>query len=433
MRVTRTWNAGNLARSTLAALIVLAAPALAQQATVTGRITDQAGGQPIQEARVIVVGTSQFTTSGPDGKYTVRNVPAGNAEIRVIRVGFSEQKKAVATTPGATVTLDFTMTQTVVRLDEVVTTATGEQRRTELGNSVSSLDVSKIMANAPVHQMGDLLVAKAPGVQVLPSNMTGAGSRVRVRGTASLSLSNDPIYVIDGIRMTSDNGVGGANNSLSVGGTAPSRVNDLNPDDIENIEIVKGPSAATLYGTAAANGVIVITTKKGKAGSQHWSIFSEQGMVQDKNNYPGMYAILGKNPATAAVPNPAQRKCLLKELSVTASATGATCVMDSVTSVNVFDDSDVSPIKDGWRNEYGAQLSGGTEAIRYFSSGSFENETGPLALPPFSKRQLDSFKTPILGEWNRPEALQKSSVRINVNAAVSPTLDLSLQTGYIKL
>jgi TonB-linked SusC/RagA family outer membrane protein len=421
-------------RSCLTVIVPLSlavASAAAQQATVTGRITEQGSGQPIQEARVIVLGTSQFTTSGPDGKYTVRNVPVGNADIRVIRVGFQEQKKSVQTTAGGTVTLDFAMTQSVVRLDEVVTTATGEQRRTELGNSVSSLDVSKIVANAPIHQMGDLLVAKAPGVQVLPSNMTGAGSRVRVRGTASLSLSNDPIYVIDGIRLTSNDPTGN-NNSLSVGGTQPSRVNDLNPDDIENIEIVKGPSAATLYGTAAANGVIVITTKKGKAGAQRWNVYSEQGRVQDKNQYPSMNAILGKSPATTAVPNPAQRKCLLKELSVSASATGATCILDSTSTVNVFNDADLSPIKDGWRNEYGAQLSGGSEAVRYFSSGSFENETGPLALPPFSKRELDSFKTPILGQWNRPEALQKSSVRINVNAAVSPTLDLSLQTGYIK-
>ncbi len=158
-------------------LTLAVASAAAQQATVTGRITDQASGQPIQEARVIVLGTSQFASSGPDGKYTVRNVPVGNADIRVIRVGYTEQKKSVRTTAGEPVTLDFTMTQTIVRLEEVVTTATGEQRRTELGNAVSSLDVSKIVANAPIHQMGDLLVAKAPGVQVLPSNMTGAGSR----------------------------------------------------------------------------------------------------------------------------------------------------------------------------------------------------------------------------------------------------------------
>jgi hypothetical protein len=148
--------------------IFAAAPLAAQGATVQGRITETASGQPIQEARVIVLGTSLFTTSGQDGKYTVRNVPPGTAEIRVIRVGFTEQKKSVRTIAGETATLDFAMTQSVVQLEEVVTTATGQQRRTELGNSVTNLDANKLLANSPVMNMGDLLVAKAPGVQVLP-------------------------------------------------------------------------------------------------------------------------------------------------------------------------------------------------------------------------------------------------------------------------
>lgn len=402
--------------------MLLTLPAIvAAQATITGRITDQSS-QPVAEARVIVLGTSIYTATGQDGRYTVRNVPPGTAEIRVVRVGFKEQKRSVRTIAGETATLDFVMSQTVTQIQEVVVTATGEQRRVELGNAVTNLDAGKIVANSPVANMGDLLVAKAPGVQVLPSNMTGGGSRVRIRGTASLSLSNDPVYIIDGIRMTSDQG------SSFVGGTAPSRVNDLNPDDIENIEIVKGPSAATLYGTAGANGVIVITTKKGRAGAPKWSTYLESGVVQDKNKYPGMYAILGKSPGSAT-----QRKCLLKELSVSASATGATCLMDSTSSVNVFNDPDLTPIHDGNRNEYGVQLSGGSDAVRFFTSGAFENEVGPLALPGFSKTELNTFKTPILGAWDRPEALQKSSVRANLNATVSPTLDLSVQSGFVKI
>ena len=401
----------------------------AAQATITGRITDQSS-QPLAEARVIVVGTSIYTSSSQDGRYTVRNVPPGTAEIRVVRVGFKEQKRSVRTIAGETATLDFSMSPTINQIEEVVVTATGEQRRVELGNAVTNLDAGKIVANSPVANMGDLLVAKAPGVQVLPGNMTGGGSRVRIRGTSSLSLSNDPIYIIDGVRMTSDQGTTTTGNSF-VGGTTPSRVNDLNPDEIENIEIVKGPSAATLYGTAAANGVIVITTKKGRAGAPKWSSYAETGLVQDKNNYPGMYAILGKTPGSTT-----QRKCLLKELSVSASATGATCVVDSTSSVNVFKDPNLTPIHDGNRNALGLQLSGGSDAVRFFTSGAFENEIGPLALPTFSKAELTnipSLATPILGEWNRPEALQKSSVRANVNVAVSPTLDLSLQSGFTKL
>jgi TonB-dependent SusC/RagA subfamily outer membrane receptor len=123
-------------------------------------------------------------------------------------------------------------------------------------------------------------------VQVLPGNMTAGGSRVRIRGTSSLSLSNDPIYIIDGVRLTSGGGTAAGNvgGGIGVGGTAPNRVNDINPDEIENIEVVKGPSAATLYGTDAANGVVVITTKRGRAGAPRWLAYAESGVIQDKND-----------------------------------------------------------------------------------------------------------------------------------------------------
>ena len=431
MHLLRARSAGQFARGALGALViaigVAAAPAAAraQQATISGRVISISTNSALADARVMVVGTSLATVTNADGRYTLRGVPTGTVEVRVIRVGYQEQKKAAAVAAGAAVTLDFNMTQAIVQLQEIVTTATGEQRRVELGNAIANLDVGKVVANSPIREMGDLLVAKAPGVQVLPSNMVGGGSRIRVRGTASLSLSNDPIYIIDGVRMTSD--AGSAN--IGVGGTSPSRVNDLDPNEIENIEIVKGPSAATLYGTAAANGVVVITTKKGKAGAPQWNVSAEEGSIADKNHYPGQYAILGKSPGSTT-----QRKCVLRELSKTASATGPTCIVDSTTSLNVFEDADISPIKDGWRNMYSGQLGGGNDALRYFSSASWENEVGPLGLPPASQREITNlFKIPILGEWNRPEALQKTAARVNLNAAVSPTLDLSMQSGFTKL
>ena len=107
------------------ALLTTVAAVAAAQGTLTGTVTAQNGG-PLQEARVILVGTSLFTTTGPDGKYTLRRVPVGTAEVRVIRVGYQEQKKSVRILDGQTATLDFTMSQTVVQLQEVVTTATGE-------------------------------------------------------------------------------------------------------------------------------------------------------------------------------------------------------------------------------------------------------------------------------------------------------------------
>ncbi len=402
------------------ALLLGSAAAAQAQGTITGRVTAEDNKESIGDARVIALGTNVFTVTNAEGRYTLRNVPAGAREIRVLRVGYTELKKTVTVPASGNVNLDFSLAASVVKLQEVVTTATGEQRKVELGNTVATIDVASRVAEAPVKNFGDLLAAKAPGVQVLPGNMTAGGSRVRIRGTNSVALSNDPIYVIDGIRMTSGNGT-----NIGVGGTAPNRVNDINPEEIENIEIVKGPSAATLYGTDAANGVIVITTKRGRAGAPRWTVFGEHGVINDRNDYPAQYAILGKTPGSAT-----QRKCLLKELSVSNSTQ---CVMDSVTVNNIFKNQDLTMIKLGIRDNYGAQVSGGTENVRYFVSIDNQKETGPFGMPAFSERRLQDTKTAMLGEWGRPNALGQTSFRANMNIAVNPQLDLTVSTGFVRL
>jgi TonB-linked SusC/RagA family outer membrane protein len=400
----------------------------AQQGVVTGRVTAREAGVPLSDARIVAVGTSLITVTNADGRYTLRGVPAGTQEIRVLRVGFTEQKKPITVVAGQTATVDFVMEPTIVQLQQVVTTATGEQRRVELGNSVSTIDVAKTVESSPVKNMGDLLAAKAAGVQVLPGNMTGAGSRVRVRGTSSLSLSNDPIYIIDGIRMTAGGGVSnattpGTGSGIGVGGTAPSRVNDINPDEIESMEIVKGPSAATLYGTDAANGVVVITTKRGRAGAARWSVYAENGVIQDKNDYPATYGILGHSPATPTV----ARRCWLYETAL------GTCVQDSTAVLDVLNDDQLSPITDGWRWQGGAQVSGGSDAIRYFVSGEYESEAGPLSIPGYDRERFAASKVPIYDYMHRPNILIKGSYRANLNAAVNPKLDLGISSNFIKL
>jgi TonB-dependent SusC/RagA subfamily outer membrane receptor len=155
------------------------------------------------------------------------------------------------------------------------------------GNAVSTINASERVASSSISNMADLLVAKAPGVIISPPNMSGAAQTIRIRGNSSISLNNDPIFIIDGVRMNS------STISAGLGGTNFSFLNTLSPEEIEDIEIVKGPSAATLYGTAAANGVIVVTTKKGKAGSTRWQWFGQVGSVQDRNEYPSTVRALG--------------------------------------------------------------------------------------------------------------------------------------------
>ncbi|MDQ6828526.1 MAG: TonB-dependent receptor plug domain-containing protein, partial [Gemmatimonadota bacterium] len=405
----------------LLAATVLASPVLRAQATtqagITGRVVDAASQQPIAEVRVVLVGRSLVATTNTDGRYTLRGVPAGAAEVRVLRIGYSEQKKSVTVPAGATATLDFAMQPAAVQLNEVVTTAGGaQQRRLEVANDIGQIDAAKLTETSPIANMNDLLVARTPGVQVLPGNMTGTGARVRIRGVNSLSLSNDPIYVIDGVRMESSTG----SSSIDIGGSFPSRVDDINPNDIESIEIVKGPSAATLYGTDAANGVIVITTKRGRSGSTRWTAFGEGGVVTDRNTYPTAYTRFGHLTSGAATTN-----CFNSRVSL------GTCTPDSLKTFNLFDHSDLSPIGTGARKQAGLSVSGGTEAIRYFFSGSHENESGVLEMPSFERTRLMANGVGILDEWLHPNTLTRSNLRGNVNVQLSNNADVAVSTAYI--
>src|SRR5262245_56984366 len=315
-----SWFAANRAR-VMALCVLLATPAvaMAQQATITGRVTAEGTNEVLPEARVFLVGTTLGVTTGPDGRYTLQNVPAGAAQVRVIRVGYVEQKKPIAVTAGGTATLDFAMRQAVVQLQEIVTTATGQQPRSEIGNSIASIsNVGKRVEELPITDIAGVITAKAPGVIVIPGSMTGTAPTIRIRGVSSLSLSNAPIWVVDGVRFNSS-----SFSALGAGGGMinSSNLNGLNPEDIEDIEIVKGPSAATLYGTDASNGVIVVTTKKGRAGAAQWTWFGETGLVQDKAHYPDTYAIWGHRPAAPSTPV----RCLVRELPA------GGCIKDSVT------------------------------------------------------------------------------------------------------
>ncbi|MEO5814398.1 MAG: SusC/RagA family TonB-linked outer membrane protein [Gemmatimonadaceae bacterium] len=422
----------------VAALMALTAASAAAQGTITGTVTSQSTGAALQEVRVMILGTSIFTVTAADGKYTLRRVPAGTAEVRVLRVGHTEQKKSVRVIDGQTATLDFAMPVALVTLQEVVTTATGEQRRVEIGNAVSNIPVGDLTKDGSVHNISDVLNSRVPGVQVQSGTQTGTGARIRIRGVSSISLANDPIYIIDGVRMSANIG----SITFSSGGGNPSRLNDLSPEEIENIEIVKGPSAATLYGTDAANGVVVITTKRGRAGAAKWTAFAEGGLLRDTHTYPTNYTLQGHAPSGTALSNPGS--CTLPLIS-----SGA-CVLDSLRTMNLMSDWQctditsskaqtcqrdlgVTPLSDGNRQLFGLQLSGGSEVIKYFLSADHENEIGVFALPRFERTRYDSLGiTP--HEWTeRPNTLGKNAFRMNVNAAVTPQLDLAINMGYVNL
>ena len=190
-------------------------------------------------AQVVIEGSVLRAQTNQDGRYRIERLPAGDYRVQVRLIGYATAVRSVTVAAGETAPLDFALTSAPVSLEAVtIVAATGEeQRASEIPNTVSHIDAAKINQEALPTNLADLINARAPGVQVLPSGgTTGTGARIRIRGATSVSLSNEPIIVVDGVRVEN----GPESSSIGVGGQSPSRINDLNPDEIESIEIEIG-------------------------------------------------------------------------------------------------------------------------------------------------------------------------------------------------
>jgi len=393
--------------------------AQAQQGTIAGTVTDRVAGTPLAGTRITLVGTNRSTTSNQEGRYTLAGVKAGAYTVQASLIGFGAASNTATVTEGGIETVDFGLKAVAVSLDALVVTATGEQRGREVANVVTSINAAQRVAESPVTNFGDLLTGQTANVQVLPSAGTvGAGTRVRIRGLNSVSLSNEPIYYVDGVRMES------TSNSLSVGtgGQSFSRINDINPEEIESVEIVKGPSAATLYGTQAANGVIRITTKRGLSGRTNWNVYSEAGILRDNNQYPTNYFSWGRVPVTNAT-----TQCNI------ISAAGGLCSIDSLTSFNVLMNPATSINGTGFRGQQGLQVSGGGEQVQYFVSGEYEDELGHIRMPSaeYSRVAQERLATDLPYNQYRPNDVKKVSLRSNLQAQLRRNVDVALKTGLV--
>ncbi|HEX2716478.1 MAG TPA: SusC/RagA family TonB-linked outer membrane protein [Gemmatimonadaceae bacterium] len=426
-----------MSRWTRAGLVVLAlgvagAVQAQDQATIiTGQVVDAASGVGIPGAQVAVVGTNVGAQTNEAGRYTIRSAPVGALTLRVLRIGYTEAKQPATVVAGQSNTVDFRLRAAPVSLAPVVTTAAGEQRREEVGHTMQSIDAARIVETRAVANMTDLLTARAPGLNVLNSTSTGGGARIRIRGASSLSLNNEPIYIIDGVRMTSNvNSINTSN--VFTGGAAPSRVGDINPEEIESIEVVPGPSASTLYGTDAANGVIVITTKRGRAGATRINAYVERGRIEDFNDYPTAYSIIAQD-TVGAVAARSSRLCSLNEVVNGTATVNKQCGRrDTVAAFNLFEDKSTTPIGVGSRAQYGAQVSGGTETVRFFTAGEYEDEVGVLKMADFDRTRAIAAGQEVKDEWRRPNTLGRASIRANLNANLTPKAELAVSTGFIR-
>jgi TonB-linked SusC/RagA family outer membrane protein len=366
-----------------------------QVGTIAGTVTDAKTHEAIAAATVVVEGTGLGALTDADGKYRVQGVPAGSHTVVIRRIGYRQTTQLVTVSADRTTTADFALLPTASQLEATVVTATGQTERARAtGVSIGTINIDSVPLAAS-NTVSDVLSSRVPGVAVdQPNGIVGSAARIRIRGSNSISLSNDPLIIVDGIRVD-----GGSNSAgISTGASGPSRINDISPDDIADIQVIKGPAAASLYGTAAANGVIQITTKRGQQGKARFEAFAETGTIHQATVFPANYSQIGMTPRGQRVTG----------CNILVQATGVcAAVADSLASWNPLEQ--VSPFVAGSVNNYGLSASGGSGATTYYMGGSYQREQG-------------------IYETNR---LRNVDARANIHSQLRDNLDVALSAGYV--
>jgi TonB-linked SusC/RagA family outer membrane protein len=241
----------------LVALWMVPLSAQAQTGTIRGRVTNEVSGVPLVGAAVWF-GT-RIAQTRPDGQYVLTGVPAGTGSLHARLIGYAPATKTVTVVSGQTIDVDLTLAASAVTLSEIVVTGYGEQRAGNITGAVTQVSAADFNTGRIISP-AELIRSKVPGVQVIDNNEPGGGFSIRIRGATSINASSEPLIVIDGVAIGTGSGAG-----LSAGRNP---LNFLDPNDIENVTVLRDASAAAIYGANAANGVLLITTKAGHRGTQ---------------------------------------------------------------------------------------------------------------------------------------------------------------------
>jgi len=392
MRKMMLWIAG------LFCLSLLPASLLAQERTVSGKITD-ANGAALPAVSVVVKQTNKGTATDAEGKFQLI-VPA-NATLIISSAGLKTQTIQV----GASTEINVKMEEDVARLDEVVVTglATSVKRR-NLANAVATLSNKQLNGTAPAQTFDAALNGKITGAYInANSGAPGGGISVKLRGVTSIFGNTQPLYVVDGVFMDNSATSAGLNavTAAAAGGNASNqdnasgRIADIRAEDIENIEILKGASAAAIYGSSAAAGVVIITTKRGKQGKTKISFSQDLGFVEARKLLgvrqftAETAAALSSDPATSAA---------LKQQFLDAEAAGKLYDYEKEVYGNT-----------GFSRNSVLSMTGGTDKTGFYFSVSQKDEEGIVAKTGY----------------------RNTSLRLNLDHKINDNIKIGVSTNYI--
>lgn len=382
---------------------------------ISGVVRDSATNEGVQGVTVLLVGAGKTVVTGSNGRFVLEGIPEGEHSLSARLLGYRSGSQRVAVSGGKTTNLTILLSPAATSLGEVVTTATGSQRRVEVPSDVVKIDAEEIRARTPVQNVTDMLeAAQVPGVLVSrASGEPGARTRIRMRGIGSISQSNDPVVIVDGIWINS------GSDSLSAG----RGIDDVDPESIETIELVRGPSAATLYGMDASNGVIVITTKKGRAGTTRWNLGYNYDWGQPYGKKPLFYLGYG-HPLNRITEAPMM--CNIRQVI------DGICEQDSVV---IYDPNNPLLMNEGTEtnHRFNFSVDGGSDAVQYRVGLTSQSQIGARRQAP-----IDLIRMRLLGlrpdsEFLRPKKLDNRNISSNFTLNPRQNLNVQLVLGATQI
>ncbi|MBK6459038.1 MAG: TonB-dependent receptor [Gemmatimonadetes bacterium] len=355
----RLWSALLVAAGCLLTSLTPSRAQAQAAGAIRGTVIDSASRRPVDGVQVVLAGTTLGALTSSGGTYVIRNVPVGTYSVRATRLGFGPAQRSVTVAALDTSVADFTLRAAALNLSQVVVVGYGTANRREVTNAVTTVR-SEDLVNVPVASVEAALQGKAAGLQVIQNaGNPGNGISVRVRGSSSLSAGNQPLYVIDGIPMLRD-----SYSQLGMGGQDVSAVSGISPDEIASIDVLKDASASAIYGSRGSNGVVLITTKRGQAGRPKitWNGYygtqdlSKKVNMLNAKEYVAYFNEAAKNDGYADDELP--------------FAPGVDDTINTDWQESVLQTAPVYDLSLG--------MTGGSDRISYFVSGSFFNQKGIL-------------------------------------------------------